>query len=104
MKLSQQFPEFTFVESTHFLWRPSSRTIEYDKRYMDSDRGNMQILHEIGHALLNHQIITDETRYRQERDAWDIARILALKLGMPNQELLISRQLIKVKQLGYEAS
>jgi Zn-dependent peptidase ImmA (M78 family) len=63
----------------------------------------MQLLHEISHALLNHQAMTDETRYRMERDAWDTARLLAANLGMRREELLIARRVIDVQQLGYEA-
>jgi hypothetical protein len=84
-----------------FMYDPDERIVLYDPTRIDTDRGSMMLLHEIGHALLNHPKMEDEQRYQMERDAWDVARLLGAKLGVRRQELLISRTLREVRRLGY---
>lgn len=101
MELVQHFAEFKFVESNVFGWRPQDRTITFDPKRITNDKGKMQLLHELGHALLNHKTLPEDTRYQLERDAWEVARLLANKLDLKPQELLIARQLQDVRKSGY---
>jgi hypothetical protein len=101
MELIQTFPEFNFQPDDYFTWAPATRTITYDPKRIKTNNGRAQLLHELGHALLNHQKVTDDTRYGLERDAWDVARVLAQKLGIRRQELYITAQLKELESLGY---
>jgi len=101
MSLLEYFPEFTFQPSKIFMWSPDSRIISYDPRRLATDQGKLMLLHELGHALLSHRIPTDENRYQVERDAWELARLLAQKLSIRPNEALIARKLQEVRRLGY---
>jgi hypothetical protein len=101
MEIIEQFPGLAFVPDRVFKWDPLKRVISYDPRRLRDDKGRCQLLHEVGHALLNHRAVPDEKRYQIERDAWDVARMLASKLGVKSPELFIARQLKELRRLGY---
>lgn len=101
MELLDQFPEFHFRPDRWFVWSPADRTISYDPKRIETDQGRVALLHEIGHALLGHTPPLDRDRYQVERDAWDVARLLATKLGVRVPERYIARQLSELRHLGY---
>ncbi|NTW61996.1 hypothetical protein HGB25_01120 [Candidatus Saccharibacteria bacterium] len=75
-RLKTDYPQFTFQESSEFLWDHDSNTIYFE------DKSNCEgfLLHELSHALLLH---TDYERDVQliamESKAWDTAQKLADK-------------------------
>ncbi|NCU38170.1 hypothetical protein EOL96_03915 [Candidatus Saccharibacteria bacterium] len=61
----------TFLKGSYFAWNHTNITITYDASDMQSP---VLLLHEYGHAILNHQsYATDIRLLSMERDAWDIA-------------------------------
>jgi Zn-dependent peptidase ImmA (M78 family) len=92
---------FDLRAADYFMYDPTHHRVFYDSTRVDTDRGRMMLLHEIGHALLGHEKVGDDQRYQMERDAWDVARLIGAKLGIRRQELLISRSLREVHRLGY---
>jgi hypothetical protein len=70
-RLSKKYPLIRFVKSDDFRWSPEKTTIYY------ADETSPLLLHELGHALLNHQEYRrDIELLAMERDAWDTARTL----------------------------
>lgn len=81
------FPQFTFVAGKGFMWSPHTKSIIYDARRKDFNNGKIALLHEIGHALLGHRLYKyDMELMRMEMDAWDMARTLAQRYGVPIDE------------------
>ena len=52
-------------------------------------------------ALLHREKPSDDKFYQVERDAWDVARLLADKLGIKRDEYYVSQQLRQMRRLGY---
>lgn len=74
-QLKFDYPQFTFVEGDEFRWSADTKTIHVDRNSQDFDAF---ILHELGHALLDHKSYhRDIELLKIERDAWSYA-ILAL--------------------------
>ena len=78
--LRQNYPALTFTASDTFRWSPQERTIFYDTDSPDS----ASLLHELGHAQLNHTTYTKDIELiEMERDAWDYAvQSLAVKYNV----------------------
>jgi hypothetical protein len=70
-KLRSDYPQFTFNEASTFQWSPDTKTISVDS---SSDDFAFFTLHELGHALLDHQSYRrDIDLIKIERDAWHFA-------------------------------
>jgi hypothetical protein len=83
-KLAHDFPQFQYVKANRSHWSPSSQTIFYANSSPD-------LLHELGHALLNHQDFTQDVELLQmERQAWQKACHLA-----KNYQINISREVVE---------
>lgn len=66
-KLTADFPELQFTPSNEFHWSPSKKTVFYDQGSDDQ----ASLLHELSHALLNHEDYTKDIQLiEMERDAW----------------------------------
>jgi hypothetical protein len=77
-RIMQDFQQFEFSAARFFMWSPHDQAIFYDTRRMQANDGLMALLHEIGHATLNHRIYKfDMELIQMELDAWDVARKLA---------------------------
>lgn len=65
---------------------------------------NMQLLHEVGHALLKHRdYVTDIERVKMERAAWEKARELYMKYAKEVQgEENAYRREVEVFKLGFD--
>lgn len=85
-RLSALYPDLTFQPNSKFSWQPSKKMVLYEPG------GNYaELLHEVGHALLNHQSYArDIELLDMERNAWEKARLLATTL-----ELTISDDFIE---------
>lgn len=80
VRLKADHPELNFRVGAKFLYRPW-RTIYYEQFLRggqeDEQKYCLQLLHEVGHALLRHfDYVTDLERIKIERSAWDKAQQL----------------------------
>lgn len=89
-KLKRDYPNFRFRSGKKFAFRaPSFITIGPDEEHSD-----LLLLHEVGHAILQHQDFTvDAMRVKMESEAWDEARRLADKYQVKVDENLIQDEL-----------
>lgn len=72
-RIGRDYPELRLKEGRRFSFRPP-RAITFAR---DTEHGSLQLLHEVGHAVLGHRDFgTDPERLRMERAAWDKAREL----------------------------
>jgi hypothetical protein len=84
--LRQQFPAITFTEGSRFCWSPRTHEVTYTTP-KDSTRGVWSLLHETGHALLEHSNYrADFELIKLEIAAWERARELADLLEIPIDE------------------
>ena len=66
------------------MWSPKNKVIIYDRERINSNEGRLALLHEIGHASLNHKLYQYDLELLQmEMDAWSVAKELALSLQVP---------------------
>lgn len=80
--LEKDFSDINFKKSAIFRWSPSSRTI-----YYADHTATASLLHEVGHALLNHSEYTRDVELLQiERQAWDKAIELSTKYDSEIEE------------------
>lgn len=85
-ELQARYPALKFVASMRFCWSPETQEIFYDKNRSD-ESAQWSLLHETGHALLNHQTyLADYELLRMEMAAWSKARQLAAELGLTINE------------------
>jgi hypothetical protein len=85
------FPQFRFVPGKFFMWSPHTKSVVYDTR-RESNDGKIALLHEIGHATLNHRLYRyDMQLIEMEMDAWDVVRQLAPKYELYVDEGHIAR-------------
>lgn len=85
-QLQARFPDLQFVAGSRFCWSPQTHEIGYDAARHDQ-AADWSLLHETGHALLNHtQYLADFELLRLEMAAWTKARELAADFGMAIDE------------------
>lgn len=90
-QLKTEYPQYSFVKSTDFLWAPDKKTIFYLEK--DSD-DYIYILHELSHALLRHvNYGHDITLIAMEREAWDKATELADSHGVKISDDIVQSSL-----------
>lgn len=74
-KLQLANPDLRFVKGERFKWSPADQTITYCLR---EPADTWSLLHELGHALLEHgNFSSDLNLLQKEIAAWDKARELA---------------------------
>ncbi len=80
-KVMARYPALTFTAGERFEWHPENSEIVYDP---DDPMHDARLLHEIGHAQLNHDSYDrDIGLIAMERDAWQVARMeIAPPLGV----------------------
>src|SRR5665213_4129246 len=77
LKLQNQFPALRFTPGAQFCWSPETGEIFYNAEARDQ-RSIWSLLHETGHALLEHASYqADFELLRLEVAAWEQARELA---------------------------
>jgi hypothetical protein len=85
-KLQTEFPELLFTAGKQFCWSPETKEIFY-KADADGKRAVWSLLHETGHALLEHRSYqADFELLRLESEAWERAKTLSEKLGIEIDE------------------
>ena len=78
-KLQAEFPTLLYKSSDQFYWSPETKEIFYNESSKGKE-AKWSILHETGHALLNHDSYkADFELLRLEIAAWDKAQIIAKK-------------------------
>lgn len=84
--LVSHFPGLRFTAGRQFCWSPETGEISY-KASARGRRAAWALLHETGHALLEHRGYKgDFELLRLEIDAWERARQVARELGMTIKE------------------
>lgn len=72
------YPQTAFVEGPRFTWDPRARQILYQKKPDNNAHAIFSILHELGHAILQHKdYINDINLLQLETEAWSEARLMA---------------------------
>ena len=78
--LRRDFPDLAFAPSDIFSWSSRKQTVNYAKVPADPVHAVWSLLHEMGHALLNHTTYqTDFELVKMEAAAWDRAAALGKK-------------------------
>jgi hypothetical protein len=81
-RLRLSFPELTFKSGKQFYWSPETHEIIY-KAEPNNTYALWSLLHETGHALLNHQTYkADYELLKLEIEAWERAKTIALDLNI----------------------
>jgi hypothetical protein len=86
LRLRSDFPQLKFTAGTRFFWSPAGREIVYAEN-ASGPRAIFSLLHETGHALLEHQRYTlDFELLELEVAAWKHAKKLATDYGIDIDE------------------
>jgi len=81
LRLKKDFPELVFEPGEAFCWSPKHNMIIYPVR-ATSEAANWALLHEVGHALLeHHNYRSDLELISLESQAWEKAKSLGKKYG-----------------------
>ncbi len=84
--LQIKFPRLRFVAGQQFSWSPESGEIIY-KTGANGHEAEWSLLHETGHALLDHQSYgADFELVRLEVAAWEKAKTLGKEIGITIDE------------------
>lgn len=79
-KLTTHVPSVTFTIGSSFYWSPEQQSITYINK--KTTKNIWALLHEVSHAILNHQSYKSDFELLQlEVAAWDKAEIIAQELG-----------------------
>ncbi|MCE7936519.1 hypothetical protein DYH10_01910 [Candidatus Saccharibacteria bacterium CPR2] len=82
-KLEKKYSSIGFKSGKSFMWSPSERTVYYSKTALNSSSGAWSLLHEIGHATLNHSDFNrDIELLKLEMEAWQKARKIGKELNV----------------------
>lgn len=82
-KLFEDYDSLLFEQADHFVWSPSRKTIKYDEDAINKIDGIWSLLHELGHAKLNHTNYRDDLHLLiMEVQAWAEAKKLAKTYGI----------------------
>lgn len=82
-QLQRDYPDISFVASRQFSWHAGRRNISYASHGVDDVRSAWAILHELGHALLEHTDFGSDIELLQiEISAWEKAHQLAPRYGI----------------------
>lgn len=77
------FPAIKFAPGRNFVWSPRQKKVFYNPDRMDTKQGLMELIHEIGHAQLNHQSYNyDIELLNMEVAAWEQAELIGRELNI----------------------
>lgn len=78
VQLKRDFPDIEFVASNRFSWHAGKKYIAYTESALEDEKCTWALLHELGHALLeHHDYATDIELLQKEVAAWAKAHELA---------------------------
>lgn len=82
-RIRSDFPEIVFEESSRFSWHAGTMRVSYVLTASNEISGIWALLHELGHALLNHRDFgTDIELLNKEVSAWEKAHEIAHKYDL----------------------
>ncbi len=82
-KLKYIIPDINFVIASSFSWSPATKTIGYPSKVEDVTVGSWSLIHETGHAVLEHVNYTSDVELLlMEVAAWQEARKIAKKVNL----------------------
>jgi hypothetical protein len=80
--LKIKYPALNFLAGQHFYWSPETNQIFYKPGATDQ-KSSWSLLHETGHALLEHKSYTsDFNLLKLELEAWEKARDVAKEFNL----------------------
>lgn len=93
-RLSAKFPKFTFIEGDTFIWSPAELRIYYNQSKMQTNKGQLTLLHEVGHAVLGHETYNhDIDLLKYELAAWEKAKELSNEFDVKADQDFIENNL-----------
>jgi hypothetical protein len=100
--LQQDYPSITFKEADSFYWSAENQTVFYSE---NAEAPAWLLLHEIGHMVNEHTgYSTDLRLVHMELQAWETARALAERYGIPLDEEYIEDCLDSYRHWQYKRS
>jgi len=86
-RIRHDYPGLSFIESTHFSWHAGKRHVSFKRTGADPRHDMWALLHELGHALLEHtDYHYDIELLKLESAAWEKARGLAQNYSLDVDE------------------
>ena len=77
-RISHDYPDLSFIESAHFSWHAGKKHVSFKATGKNTKHAMWALLHELGHALLDHSDYTYDIELLQlEVAAWEKARSLS---------------------------
>lgn len=87
VQIRSDYPGLLFVESASFSWHAGKKRIAFKRAGSNSAQNAWTLLHELGHALLEHATYRYDIELVQlEALAWEKARALAQKYALEIDE------------------
>lgn len=84
-KVKKDYPGLVFKADAHFCWSPKTGEVLYEESRLGSEAGTWALLHEVGHALLDHSTYESDLELIQlEAAAWEKAKEIS-----PNYRIVI---------------
>ncbi len=81
--LERDNPDLSFVAGKRFAWHGGKRNVSYMSASIEDATAQWSVLHELGHALLDHNDYESDIELLQmEAAAWEKAHLLAENYGI----------------------
>jgi hypothetical protein len=81
--IKERYPHLRLENARVFKWHEPTQTIYYNEEALSEQAGQLELLHEVGHATLQHKAYgLDIDLLHKEGQAWGIAAKLADKYRM----------------------
>lgn len=101
-RLRNNYPQFTFQNASVSRWSPIDKTVYFAST---RGRGSITLLHELGHALRDHQSYHQDIELlRCEREAWETARAIAPTYGITITDAIVTDALTTYRQWLHDRS
>ena len=87
VRIAADYPQLSFVEGAQFAWHSGRGRVAYHKAGQNTTHAMLSLLHELGHAILDHKDYSHDIELLQiEVATWDRARTLAAHYGVETDE------------------
>ncbi len=88
-----------FIADEQYKWSPSNNQVHYDQSRIETKKGVWALLHELGHATLDHKRYSDDLQLLiMEVNAWKEAKQHAKRYGVAIDESYIDECLDSYRQ------